>query len=71
VKLTWETTGADQCAIELYEDGGFSTSYTGLSADNPSLGVTIPGLSTASTYEAKLIAIRNSDSAQVTQSVYF
>lgn len=71
VILTWTTTGADQCAIEIYEGASLYDSYTGQSADNPSVGLTVPSLSTASFYEARLIAIRNSDSSQVTSSVYF
>jgi hypothetical protein len=69
--LTWTTTGADQCAIEIYENGGLYDSYSGLSADNPTIGLTVPSLSAANAYEAKLIAIRNSDSAEVTSSVFF
>jgi len=71
VKLTWTTTGADQVSIEIYENGSLYDSYTGLSADNPTTGLTIPSLSAANTYEAKLIAIRNSPYAETTSSVYF
>ena len=70
-KITWTTTGADQCALEIFENSSLYDSYTGLSADNPTTGVTIPSLSGINSYEAKLTAIRNSDNAQVTSSVYF
>ena len=71
VKLTWTTTDTDQVAIEIYENGGLYDSYTGLSSDNPTTGLTIPSLSAANTYEARLKAIKNSPYVETTSSVYF
>ena len=70
VKLLWETTGAIGVYIEIYENNNLYDSYTGLSPDNPTIGITIPSLSAYNTYEAKLTAY-DSNNESVSSSVYF
>ena len=57
--------------LEIYENSVLIDTYTGLSADNPVIGVTKPSLSASNTYEGKLTAIRNIDLAEQTASVFF